>query len=221
MKSILHTEINTITNPYFQVLYKWTSPTRYWVRQDRSWYILYTFFFVVIIAILALMGEYVFIIGVIAFVFLWFVQAAIPPDNVEHVITSLGVKTFGKLYRWQDIQCFWFSSKNNVLILNLDIYSEIKRESSFKKRISLLLNEDDDKQIFQLLIKDINYGDKDEVGYNIFAHAIYGKFIDISTYLPKATEEDEFRVEKKSKKMHSTLPKKPTKTSKTSKSKEK
>jgi len=186
----LHTEIKTITSNIFTNLFSWKSPERYWVRKERSWYVLYSFFFVVIIAILALLAEYILIIGVIAFVFLWFVQASIPPEIVEHNLTTLGIKSFGKLYKWQSIKSFWISKKEGIKFLNLDIMNESKPDSAFNKRITLLINEDQDSEIFFLLIKYLDYGNKDEVGFNILTHILYGMYIDIFNYLPRESELD-------------------------------
>ena len=134
------------------------------------------------------MGEYILIVAVLAFMLLWFVQATVPPQIVEHIITGLGIKSFGKLYKWSDIKVFWFAKKENVVHLNLDILNEDKPDALFRRRISLLLNDGDDKQIFDVLIKFIDYGNKDEIGFNIFAQLLYGHYIDIMTYLPEEAE---------------------------------
>ncbi len=188
MEKTLHTQITKISEPIFQKVYSWISPERYWFEKDRSWYVIYSFFFVLLIAFLTLLGEYILVLAVIAFVFLWFVQAAMPPQKVEHLITTIGIKTFGKLYKWKDIKNFWFSEKNGIVMLNIDVIDPENPKATFKKRLTLLTNEDEDKEIFTNLIKFIDYGDKEEIGYNLFTQIIYGKHYDITHYLPNESE---------------------------------
>jgi len=104
-----------------------------------------------------------------------------------------GIKTFGKLYKWRDISEFWFSERSGVTMLNIDLHSKLKPDSTFKKRISLLLNPKEDENIFFLLIKQLIYGDVNEIGYNILTEIVYGKYIEITKYIPEQDDED-YRV---------------------------
>ncbi len=179
-------------------LYSWESSERYWTPRDRAWFVTYSFFFVVVIALAAILGQYILILAIIAFTFLWFVQASIPPEIVKHTINPLGIKTYGKLYRWKDISHYWFSSKHGIKYLNLDLFDQENPQSDRRKRVTLLLENNEDLELFYLMIYRIDYGDKSEIGYNFLTKLIYGNYIDIFNYLPveTPTQEEFLELEK-------------------------
>lgn len=77
-------------------LYSWEAPERFWRPKEKSWYVSYGTFFIVIIALFALLSEFIAIIAVLAFLFLWFVQGAIPPENTVFTISGLSITAFEK-----------------------------------------------------------------------------------------------------------------------------
>lgn len=172
----------------FKKLHEWEAPERQWVPKSRAWFVIYGFFFVCIVFIAALLQEYIFIVAVIAFSFLWFVQGSIAPHITTHMITSIGIKAYGELYKWQNIKHFWFSTKGDTVFLNLDIVED--ENPHFTRRIPLILAKNDDQKIFDILLQYIDYGDQHEIGFNIFTQLISGRYIDISKYMVVETEED-------------------------------
>jgi len=179
------------TGEVFQTLYSWKSPERHWTQKDRAWYVSYSTFFVLIIAVLAILSEYILIVAVIAFVFLWFTQAAIPPQIVTHTINTLGVRTFSKTFKWKNIQHFWFSEKSGVIFLHLEIVDEILFKTDRVRRLSLIVNPEDEVSLFNIMLQSVDYGDKDEIGFNIFARLLHGKYIDVNSYLPEEMQTEE------------------------------
>jgi hypothetical protein len=165
----------------FKNLYTWAAPERYWEKKDKAWYVGYSLVFVLIILVLAVLGEFIMILGVLAFMFLWFAQAYIPPRIVEHSITTIGIRAYEKLYKWSEINNFWFSRKNGVVLLHLEQPIE---NSKVTTRVTLIIDdENEDEQVFEILMRFIEYGRKDEVGYNILARIINGEYIEIEKYM--------------------------------------
>lgn len=167
----------------FDVLYEWTEDERMWSQKDRAWYISYTLFFLVIMAMAAIWRSYVFIVTIMAFMFLWFTQAAIPPEKITTRITTLGIKTYGKIFKWKNIKFFWFSFKGDVLFLNLDIVDEAFTSGHRVHRLALIIPNSEMVNIFEVLVDKIEYGDKTEVNYNIISRALHGTYIDITEFL--------------------------------------
>jgi len=182
MKTFLHTEINK--ESVFTKLYSWKAPERFWVQRDRAWFTLYTIFFLLIILIGVLIKEFIFILAVLAFAFLWFVNALIPPQISEYTITTVGIRAFGKLYRWKVIKHFWFSEKDGVDFIHLDIKED--NSKSLTKRISLILNEKgQDKELFDILIRFIDFGEKEEISYSYLTRFTSGEYYNLERYLPE------------------------------------
>ncbi|MEO6728738.1 MAG: hypothetical protein ABIM99_02335 [Candidatus Dojkabacteria bacterium] len=189
MKTFLHTEINSDKSSAFTKLYSWRSPERYWVQRDRAWFTLYTIFFLIVILIGVLIKEFVFILAVLAFAFLWFINAIIPPQISEHTITTVGIRAFGKLYRWKTIKHFWFSERDGVVFLHLDTLVDEKK--ALTKRVSLILDDkNQDKEIFVILIRFLDFGEKEEISYNYFTNFTDGEYYPLERYLP----EDEIAI---------------------------
>lgn len=181
----------------FEKLYSWEAPEREWSRKDRGWYVAYSLFFILVIAFAAILNEFIFIIAVIAFTFLWFTQAAIPPEIVEHTLTTLGVRTYGKIFKWKNIKHFWFGRRNGIMFLHFEIVDEETFNTTRIQRLSLIIHDEDEEKIFKILINYVDYGDRDEVGYNILTKMINGVYIDISKYLPEEYIEAEEKPKKK------------------------
>ncbi len=180
MKNRLFTDLES-TDSMFTKLFEWESPERHWIPKEKSWYVTYSLFFVLLILVAVLISEYILVVAIIAFAFLWFVQGSTPPSMVKHTITTLGIKTYDKLYKWKNIKHFWFSENPSGKILNLEIVEDNKPD--FVKRISLLMNHGDDSAIFTNLTRFADYGDKDEIGFNIFVQLTHGKHVSVDNYL--------------------------------------
>lgn len=168
----------------FKKIFSWNAPERAWSEKTRAWYVLYSFFFVVLIAIVAILGQTFLILAIIAFIFLWFTQASIPPQIREHSITTIGIKTFEKMFKWSSIKHFWFSSKEGYNYLNLDLVENDPANENLK-RISLIIDPTNEFEIFNTLINYIDYGDTKEIDYNILTRLLQGKHKDISLFLPE------------------------------------
>lgn len=167
----------------FALLFSWESPERAWSARSRQWYILYSLFFVLLITVTVLLAEYLLTLAIIAFIFLWFTHASIPPELVEHQVTSLGIKTFDKLYKWEQIKHYWFSLKEGVNFLNLEVIEKLEKPD-FVRTMSLIIKPENEEELFFVLIEHIDYGDRDEIGYNFLTRMLHGSHIDISKYLP-------------------------------------
>ena len=92
-------------------LIKWKAPSRPYKARDRQ-------FFVTVFAIAGIVSLILFlaeglmpVLLVVALVFLYYVMATVPPEDVEYMITSKGVKIGGKLTAWHMLDRFWFIKK--------------------------------------------------------------------------------------------------------------
>jgi hypothetical protein len=92
-------------------LLRWKAPVRPYKKRDRDYYTTIASIAFLIIVILAFLKEFLLIAVVIAFAFVSYVLAAIPPDDTEHQLTNRGIRTAGKLYRWGELQRYWISKK--------------------------------------------------------------------------------------------------------------
>lgn len=161
-----------------KVLYTWQAPERMWYPKSQLWYLSYGALFLILILIAAKMGYFIVIVGLIALLLLWFIQGTIAPLVLEHHITTKGFFTSNTLFRWEDIEYFWFAHKQDALVLHLDF----KIQTNIG-RITLITIPQDEDKLFRLLSERIEYGLPHQIGYNFISRILYGEYIPIVTYI--------------------------------------
>jgi len=136
-----------------QLLYKWSAPSRVYVKRDRTWY--WGVLFVVLIVCVALLylQEYFLIATVLSLLFVVYVASLVPPENTEHQITSLGIRSFGELYTWDMLKDFWISYRSGREILNIDT------TVTAPTRLILLYSSKDKAKIISLFKEKLKYLD--------------------------------------------------------------
>lgn len=187
---------NLKRNNVLQTLYAWQAPERDWHPKSRDWYVIYTSLFTILISMALILGEFILVFLILAFVFLWFTQASVPPEIVEHKITGLGIKTYSKVYKWKQIKHYWFSRRENTYFLNLDILDlDITKNLDRTQRLSLILNEEDLDDVFYALLNFVDYGDTDEIGFNFVTRHLHGDYIGVDDFFPDDIESQEDYLE--------------------------
>lgn len=182
-KGILFTEISTNKTPY-RLVYEWSAYERFWAAKPREWFVGYSAVFVFFISLSALLGQYLLVLAIISFSFLWFIQATIEPSITRHQVTNLGIKSLEQFFRWSDIRHFWFSKKQGIFMLHLETIVDMASSSNLSNRITLVLNSEDSMfELFEVLNTFCDYGDKVEVSYNFLMNLIHGEHISIDTFL--------------------------------------
>jgi len=94
-----------------EFLVEWTAPSRLYKKRNREYYTTIASIVFLLAIILLLMKEFLLIGVIIAFAFLSYVLASIPPENVTHQITTKGIRTEGKLFEWENFLHFWLVKK--------------------------------------------------------------------------------------------------------------
>lgn len=126
-------------------LFSWKAPARPFKKRDKE-------FFTTVAAIGLLMGLILFFTGgflpvavIIALVFLVYVLSTVPPEEVEHKITTRGVYFAGKQNPFIELRRFWFTHRfgSDLLVLEtmrlpgrLEFVVEKKDEGIIKKHLS-------------------------------------------------------------------------------------
>lgn len=177
----LYTKINTTYRDSFKVLFEWEAPERVWKPKTRSWYLFFSLLFILLIFLGALLREYIFIILIVAFAFLWFVFASIAPNNTVYSISTVGIRMFNEIKKWNEIRFFWFSRKGEIYFLNLLIMNELNPDNVVELR--LIVNEEDLQKIFDIILTFIDYGDQNDISFNPITRMITGSYIDIDNFV--------------------------------------
>lgn len=90
---------------------KWKSPSRLFKKRDREFMtnIAVIVFFLMVILVFA--REFGLILAVLSIVFFVYVMSTVPPEDIEHRLTSLGLETGNHYFRWEELAEFWFEEQ--------------------------------------------------------------------------------------------------------------
>jgi len=127
-----------------KTLLEWEAATRPFKKRSKEFFSTVLTIAALIVIILAFLKEWFAILAVVAFVFLVFITGKIPPENVGHKITTRGIVTGGKEYRWEQLGRFWFEEKNGQKILYVENFG-------FPRVLMMLLGETDKAKVKAIL----------------------------------------------------------------------
>ena len=81
-----------------------------------------------------------------------YVLSTVPPENVKHKITNLGIESMGHFYRWETLVEFWFESQWGQTMLII--------RPIMGARIIILLGDQDKDKVKDLLSKHVPFREK-------------------------------------------------------------
>lgn len=108
--------------PQEEIFLEWVSPARLFKKREKEYFInigviIFTFSIILIFA-----REVLLILALLALFFLIYVLSTVPPEDVKHKITNLGIESAGHFYRWEDLADFWFEEQWGQTMLILRPY---------------------------------------------------------------------------------------------------
>jgi len=127
----------------------WTSPSRLFKRRDKEYFTNIGAIVFLLIVILVFAREFLLIAAVVSIVFLIYVLSTVPPEDVTHHITNLGLESAGHFYRWDELSEFWFETQWDQTMLQI--------KPLMGPRIILLLGHEHKLKIQEILEKYITY----------------------------------------------------------------
>lgn len=102
-----------------EVYLSWSSPSRLFKKRDKEYFTNVGAIVFLLIVILVFAREFLLIAAVVSIVFLIYVLSTVPPEDVEHRITNLGIESAGHFYRWEQLVEFWFEEQWGQTLLVL------------------------------------------------------------------------------------------------------
>ena len=137
-----------------EVYLSWSSPSRLFKRRDREYFTNVGAIVFLLIIILVFAREFLLIAAVVSIVFLIYVLSTVPPENVEHRITNLGIESAGHFYRWEQLGEFWFEEQWGQVLLKL--------RPVMGPHIIILLADQDKAHVRELVAKHIPFRQQPE-----------------------------------------------------------
>jgi hypothetical protein len=137
-----------------EVLLSWVSPSRLFKKRDKEYFTNIGAIVFLLIVILIFAREFVLIAAVISIVFLIYVLSTVPPEEITHHITNLGIESANHFYRWEELSEFWFEEQWGQVILNI--------KPLLGQRIIILLGNEDRNKVRELIAVHIPFREKPE-----------------------------------------------------------
>lgn len=132
-----------------EVYITWTSPSRLFKRRNKEYFTNIGAIVFLLVVILIFAREFVLVAAVLSIVFLIYVLSTVPPEDVTHRLTNLGIESAGHFYRWEELAEFWFEEQWGQVLFVL--------QPIMGTRIILLLGAQDKKQIQEVSEKHIPF----------------------------------------------------------------
>jgi len=134
-----------------KTLLTWKAPVRPFKRRDKEFWTTAGSIAFLLAVILFFIKEWVLIIVIIAIMFVYYVLSTVQPEEIEHSITSRGIRFAGKDYPWETLGQFWFTEKFGEKILN------VQTLMMYPGRLQMLLGKTSEKQVTEILKKYLLY----------------------------------------------------------------
>lgn len=133
-----------------ELLLQWEAPSRPFKKRNRKYYTTIVLIVVLISLILLFAGQFLLIAVMIAISFLGYVLSAVPPETVVNSITTYGVRNDNTLYHWEELGRFWFTSKYNQRLLNIET-------SRIPNQLILVINSEDEAELTEIFSSILVY----------------------------------------------------------------
>lgn len=137
-----------------EVLLTWISPSRLFKRWDKEYFTNIGAIVFLLAVILVFAREFVLIAAVVSIVFLVYVLSTVPPEDVTHRITNLGIESAGRFYRWEELVDFWFEEQWGQVMLKI--------RPALGTHIIVLLGSEDKNKVREIVAKYIPFREQPE-----------------------------------------------------------
>lgn len=134
-----------------KVLFTWTAPERVFKKRDPEFFRTIFTLLILIVIILLFAQMFILVLAIIATAFLAYALNTVPPQEVQHQITTQGIIIAGYTYEWKVMRGFFFTSKDDYVILNIDLLNK------FPGRLLLIIQAKDKELITQILSHYISF----------------------------------------------------------------
>lgn len=134
-----------------ETLVEWDAPARPFRKRKRQFFSTVMIIALLVSLILFFAGQTLSVAVVISVVFLVYVTAVIPPQNLHYKLTNYGIYVEKEAFSWVSMGRFWFDTKAGQRVMEIELYrfpwrltfvlidGQTPRESDLEKVLSEVL----------------------------------------------------------------------------------
>ena len=128
-----------------KTLLLWKVPARPFKKRNREYYTTIGAIVILLSLILLFAREFLLVAVIMSIAFVAYVYASVEPEEVEHEITTRGIRTGGRFFRWDELGRFWFQEKYGQKMVVLETYL------NFPKHLLMLLGKHNQEEMSKIL----------------------------------------------------------------------
>ena len=128
-----------------KVLLQWKSPARVFKERPREFFTTIGAIVVLVCLILLFVKEFLLMAVVIAFTFAAYAYATVKPEDVDHEISTRGIRTGGRFFRWDELGRYWFEDAGVRRLLVVETFLR------FPKSLYLIIKKEDEDKVKALV----------------------------------------------------------------------
>ncbi len=137
-----------------EILVEWNAPARPFRKRNRQFFSTIIIIAILVSLILFFAGQVLPVAVVISVVFLVYVTAVVPPQNLHYKLTNYGIYVEKEAFSWLGMGRFWFDEKAGQKVLEIELHG-------FPGRLTFVLidgqtprSEDLERVLSEVLIKE-------------------------------------------------------------------
>lgn len=134
-----------------ETLISWEAPARPFRKKDRSYYTTIATLVTLLVIIAFLLQEFLLVGVILAFAFVSYVLAFVPPHNIIYRISTQGITVGEDFYFWHFLDSFWFKERDKQKILHIQTHLR------FPAQLMLVLGHEDEEKIKKTMAKFLPY----------------------------------------------------------------
>jgi hypothetical protein len=104
-----------------ETLVEWIAPARPFKKRNRQFFSTIIIIAILVSLILFFAGQILPVAVVISIVFLVYVTAVIPPQNLKYKLTNYGIYIEKEAFSWFSMGRFWFDDKVDQRVLEIEL----------------------------------------------------------------------------------------------------
>ena len=122
-----------------KTLLSWTAPSRPYRKKNKRYYFTTAIIIILLVLIAFVIGHFLLIATLLAFSFVVYVLAFVPPENIDYKISSSGITIGERFYLWKELDSFWFKEKEGHEVMI------VKTKLKFPAQLLLVLDNDQER----------------------------------------------------------------------------
>lgn len=94
-----------------EILLSWKSPSHPFKKRNKIFYQTVAALTFLLVVIVFFLHEFMLIGVILSIAFVVYAISSVPPVEVEHKVTPIGIENAGRLFHWIELYSFWFEEK--------------------------------------------------------------------------------------------------------------